>query len=89
MLAGDFNAHGPQWNPQCAAPLYHQFLEDLIDTHDLRYVGDGKDTHWQSSQQHYSVFNLVFATMELVPHTHVAQLDDPVHVTTSDHAAMW
>jgi hypothetical protein len=41
VLAGDFNAHGLRWNPACDAPLHHQFLEELMDRHDLRYVGDG------------------------------------------------
>jgi hypothetical protein len=89
MLVGHFNTHGPRWNPQCAAPLHHHFLEDLMDAHDLRYVGDGKDMHWQSGQQCYSVLDLVFATMELALHIHAAWLDDPAHATTSDHAAVW
>jgi hypothetical protein len=89
MLAGNFNAYGLWWNPQYAAPLNHHFLEDLIDVHDLRYVGDGKDIHWQSGQQCYSILNLVFVTMELAPHIYVAQLDDPAHMTTSDHIAVW
>jgi endonuclease/exonuclease/phosphatase family metal-dependent hydrolase len=48
ILAGDFNAHSRHWNPHCDAPLHHRFMEDLMDVHDLQYVGDGKETHSQS-----------------------------------------
>jgi hypothetical protein len=89
ILAGDFNAHSRRWNPYYDVPLHHKFLEDLMDVHDLRYVGDGQETHSQSGQLHLSVINLVFATMELAPHVQAVRLDDPAHVTTSDHEALW
>jgi hypothetical protein len=70
-------------------PLHHRFLEDLMDVHDLQYVGDGQETHSQSGQLHLSIIDLVFATMELVPHVQVVRLDDPAHATTLDHEALW
>jgi hypothetical protein len=89
ILAGDFNAHSRCWNPNYDALLHHRFLEDLMDTHDLRYVGDGLEAHSQSRQLHLSIINLVFATMELAPHVRVKRLDDPAYVTTSDYEALW
>jgi hypothetical protein len=77
------------WNHHCDTLLHHRFMEDLIDTHNLRYVGDGLETHSQSGQLHLSIINLIFATMELVPHVQAKRLDDPAHVTTSDHEALW
>jgi hypothetical protein len=60
-----------------------------MDEHDLRYIRDGQETHWQTGQQQHSVINMVFATMELEPHTMAHRLDDPAHATLSDHEAIW
>jgi hypothetical protein len=89
ILAGDCNAHSPRWNPQCTTSTDHLFLEGLMDDHDLRYVGDGQETHRQTGQQRHSVLDMVFTTMELEPHTTACKLDDPAHATLSDHEAIW
>jgi hypothetical protein len=70
-------------------PSDHLFLEDLMDNHDLRYVGDGKATHWQTGQLHHSILNMVFLTIELEPHVKASRVDDPAHATSSDHEAIW
>jgi hypothetical protein len=89
IIAGDFNAHSPRWNPLCTTSKDHLFLEELMDSYDLRYVGDGQETHWQSGQLRHSVIDLVMATMELEEHTTCVRVDDPAHATPSDHEALW
>jgi endonuclease/exonuclease/phosphatase family metal-dependent hydrolase len=89
ILVGDFNIHSPIWNPQYVTSSDHLFLEGLMDEYDLRYVGDGKETHWQTGQHRHSAIDIVFATMELEPHTTASRLDDPAHTTISDHEAIW
>jgi hypothetical protein len=86
VLTGDFNAHGLRWNPVCDAPLHHQFLEELMDRHDVRYVGDIQAMHCQTGQQRHSVIDLVIATAEVAPHTRASRVHDPHHATSSDYA---
>jgi endonuclease/exonuclease/phosphatase family metal-dependent hydrolase len=89
ILAGDVNAHRPRWNSKCTIPIDYLILEGLMDDYDLRYVGDGQETHRQTGQQQHSVLDMVFTTMELQPHTMACRLDDPAYATLSDHEVMW
>jgi hypothetical protein len=44
VLAGDFNAHSPRWNPHNPPRRNHHFLEELMDDYDLIVQNDGTAT---------------------------------------------
>ena len=44
ILAGDFNAHSPVWNPWCRSRRDAGFLEALIADHGLQVLNDGMAT---------------------------------------------
>lgn len=44
LLAGDFNAHSPRWNPRRERKRDHFFLENMIGIHELVVLNDGLTT---------------------------------------------
>ena len=63
ILAGDFNAHSPAWNPRCRTRRNAAFLESLVETHELQVLNDGTATRPAShSSELHSVVDLPLAT---------------------------
>jgi hypothetical protein len=53
ILAGDFNAHSPRWNPHESQRRNHHFLEELIDDFGLIVHNDGTATrHKDNTGRH-------------------------------------
>ena len=65
ILAGDFNAHSPVWNPRCVRRREHRFLEDLIDAHELTVLNDGRATRPAEGRGH-SVIDLTLDRKSVV-----------------------
>lgn len=61
IVAGDFNAHSPVWNPRCERRRDHQFLEDLIDTHSLTILNDERASRPSGGTSH-SIIDPTLAT---------------------------
>ena len=84
ILAGDFNAHSPLWNPRCTARRDAGFLEDLIRTYELVVKNDNQATRPASGC--HSIIDLVLATPGASPFCEKWRtVSDPDHETGSDH----
>ena len=62
IIAGDFNASSPVWNPQCTQRRDAAFLEELrvIDTHELEVENDSQTTRPDS--ECHSIIGLTLTT---------------------------
>ena len=49
MLAGDFNVHSSVWNPQCQERRRARFLDDLIDTFQLKILNDDSQSRFSGN----------------------------------------
>ena len=63
ILAGDFNAHSPVWNPRCTERRNAAFLEDMIVRHELQVLNDGTATRPANRDSNiHSVIDLTLTT---------------------------
>lgn len=63
IVAGDFNAHSPVWNPLCRERRNATFLEDLVEAHELQVLNDGMATRPANEDSDiHSVMDLTLAT---------------------------
>lgn len=86
VLAGDFNAHSPIWNPQCTRSQRRDatFLEELVETHELVVKNNGQAT--RPASMCHSVIDLILATPNAAPFCKEWRtLDSEEHATGSDH----
>ena len=67
ILAGDFNAHSPVWNPQCTRSQHRDasFLEELIEVHELVVKNNGQAT--RTASEPHSIIDLTLATPDAAP----------------------
>jgi hypothetical protein len=65
ILAGDFNAHSPRWNPHCMQRRDHVFLEDLIDIHGLVVKNNDQETRPNHGSNMHSIIDLTLTTPEV------------------------
>ena len=89
MVAGDFNAHSPRWNPQCSQIQRRdtRFLEELIDTHDLQVLNGVKAT--RPGSECHSIIDLTLATPHAAPYCKEWRILDADQVATgSDHVVI-
>jgi endonuclease/exonuclease/phosphatase family metal-dependent hydrolase len=83
LLAGDFNAHSPVWNPRCRESTDASFLEQMIEKHDLVVWNDDRATFHREGCDNHSIIDLTITTPDL-PLSEWT-LEEDVDATGSDH----
>ena len=87
IIAGDFNAHSPMWNPACSQRRDARFLEELINTHNLQVLNDERATRPASTC--HSIIDLTLATPEVANFCQDWKiLDEDQEATGSDHVVI-
>jgi hypothetical protein len=98
IIAGDFNAHSPRWNPHDPPRRNHHFLEELMDDYGLIVKNDGPATRHpdrdleeeeedeEEDEHSISIINLNLASPRIA-HRVVKWrvLDDDGYATSSNH----
>jgi hypothetical protein len=87
ILAGDFNAHSPMWNPIMPPGKRTSsagFLEALIHKHDLTVWNDTQATFGRKGAGNHSIIDLTLTTPDLLIEEWALEQDK--EVTNSDHA---
>jgi hypothetical protein len=91
IIAGDFNAHSPRWNPHGPLRRNHHFLEELMDDYGLIVKNDGTatrhpDCEVEEDEPPISIIDLTLASPR-IGHRVVdwRVLDDDRYATDSDH----
>jgi hypothetical protein len=87
ILAGDFNAHSPMWNPMMLPSKRTSsagFLEGLIHKHELTVWNDTQATFERKGAGNHSIIDLTLTTPDLIMEEWA--LEGEKEATNSDHA---
>jgi hypothetical protein len=84
IVAGDFNAHSPRWNPLCGEARDQVFLEDLMDTYGLVVHNTDQATRPSSTTIH-SIIDLTLTSPGLAGGVRGWRILGPADSTGSDH----
>ena len=87
IWAGDFNAHGMRWNDRLKPEERKDngWVEHLMDTHDLTYIGDKAQTCNTPHASIHSVIELTMCTQEMATRSTAQTMLNPELATGSDH----
>ena len=89
LVAGDFNAHSPLWNPKCTTRKNATFLEELVKSFDFQILNDDQATRPPARDEDgiHSVIDLTLAAPGAGPFCEDWRVAEEVHGLTSDHVS--
>jgi hypothetical protein len=85
IICGDFNAHGPLWNPHCMDRRNVDFLESIIDRHELTVLNNKTTICSTPGFNLHCIVDLTLVTEDLVGFIKWKVLEEDGYAIGSNH----